>query len=115
MSDSFAAPWTVLCPWDFPGYSTGMGCHFLLQGIFPTQGSSPSLLHLLHWQVGSLQLAPRGKSSGNNTSFRKEHLGQMLSWTGCQNERHNQELSQASLNLRFDSTKCDFIKLEKVL
>ena len=26
------------CPWDFPGKSTGVGCHFLLQGIFPTQG-----------------------------------------------------------------------------
>ena len=31
-----------------------MGCHFLLQGIFPTQGSKP---HLLHWQAGSLPLS----------------------------------------------------------
>ena len=38
--------------------NTGVGCHALLQGIFPTQGSNPSLLHLLHWQVGSLPLAP---------------------------------------------------------
>ena len=30
--------------------ATGMGCHFLLQGIFPTQGSKLCLLHLLHWQ-----------------------------------------------------------------
>ena len=30
----------VLCPWDFPGKNTGVGCHFLLQGIFPTQGSN---------------------------------------------------------------------------
>ena len=35
-----------------------MGCHFLLQGIFPTQGLNPSLLHLLLWQTGSLPLAP---------------------------------------------------------
>ena len=45
----FATPWTVayqaLGPWDFPGKNTGVGCHFLLQGIFPTQGSNPSLLH----------------------------------------------------------------------
>ena len=34
-----------LCPWDFPGKDTGVGCHFLLQGIFPTQGSNPGLLH----------------------------------------------------------------------
>ena len=35
-----------------------MGCHFLLQGIFLTQGSSLSPLCLLHWQAGSLSLAP---------------------------------------------------------
>ena len=34
-----------LCPWDFPGNSPGVGCHFLLQGIFLTQGSNPGLLH----------------------------------------------------------------------
>ena len=42
-----ATQWTVaglLCPWDFPGRKTGVGCHFFLQGIFPTQGSNPSLL-----------------------------------------------------------------------
>ena len=36
----------------------GVGYHFLLQGIFPTQGSNLCLLHLLHWQAGSLPLAP---------------------------------------------------------
>ena len=39
-------PTRLLCPWDSPGNSTGVGCHALLQGIFPTQGSNPSLLHL---------------------------------------------------------------------
>ena len=38
----FETLWTVatrlLCPWDFPGKNTAVGCHFLLQGIFPTQG-----------------------------------------------------------------------------
>ena len=55
--------WTdsFLCPWDFPGKNTGVDCHFLLQGIFPTQGLNPSLLHLLHWQVDSLPLAIPGK------------------------------------------------------
>ena len=48
---------------SLPGSSThgknpGVGGHFLLQGIFPTQGSN---LHLLHWQAGSLPLAPPGK------------------------------------------------------
>ena len=45
----------------FPGKNTGMGCHFLLQGIFPTQESNPCLLCLLHWQVDSLPLVPPGK------------------------------------------------------
>ena len=31
------------CPWDSPGKNTGVGCHFLLQGIFPIQGSNPGL------------------------------------------------------------------------
>ena len=30
---------------DFPGKSTGVGCHAILQGIFPNQGSNPGLLH----------------------------------------------------------------------
>ena len=34
-----------LRPWDFPGKNTGVGCHFLLQEIFPTQGLNPGLLH----------------------------------------------------------------------
>ena len=42
-----------------------MGCHSLLQGIFPTQGSNPHLLRLLHWQAGSLPLALTGKPWAN--------------------------------------------------
>ena len=44
----------LLCPWDSPGKNTAVGCHALLQGIFPTQRSNPHLLCLLHWQAGSL-------------------------------------------------------------
>ena len=43
-------PTRLLCPWHFPGKNTGVGCHFLLQGVFLTQGSN---LHLLHWQLDS--------------------------------------------------------------
>ena len=38
-------PTRLLCPWDSPGRNAGVGCQFLLQGIFPTQGSNPCLLH----------------------------------------------------------------------
>ena len=47
---------------DSPGKNTGVGCHVLLRGIFLTQGWNPHLLYLLHCQVGSLPLAPPGKS-----------------------------------------------------
>ena len=46
--------------WDFPCRNTGVGCHFLLQGIFPAQGSNLLLLDLLHWQVDFLPVAPPG-------------------------------------------------------
>ena len=38
-------PTRLLCPWNSPGKNTGVGSHSLLQGIFPTQGSNPGLLH----------------------------------------------------------------------
>ena len=46
----------------FPGRNTEVGCHFLLQGIFLTQGSNSHLFHLLHWQVDSLPVGSPGKS-----------------------------------------------------
>ena len=51
----------LLCLWDSLGKNTGVGCHSLLQSIFPTQGLNPGLLYLLHGQVGSLPLASPGK------------------------------------------------------
>ena len=47
-------PARLLCPWDFPGKNTGVGCHALLQRILLTQGLNLCLLCLLHQQVGSL-------------------------------------------------------------
>ena len=51
------SPTRLLCLWDSPGKNTGLGCHALLQGISPIQGSNLHLFCLLHWQVGSLPLA----------------------------------------------------------
>ena len=53
----FVTPWTAArqasLSMHSPGKNTGVGCHFLLQGIFPTQGSNWHLLHcrriLYHW------------------------------------------------------------------
>ena len=44
-------PSSLLCPWNFPGKNTWVGCHLLLQGIFLTKGSNP---RLPHWQADSL-------------------------------------------------------------
>ena len=49
MSDSLWShglqPTRLLCLWTSPGKNTGVGCHFLLQGIFPSKGSKPCLSH----------------------------------------------------------------------
>ena len=61
--------------------------HFILQGIFPTQGSNPCLLRLLHWQAGSLPLAPPGRPSVNVISPKAAQEQQpyvILSWAEWQ-------------------------------
>ena len=54
-------PTRLLCPWNFPGKNTGVGCHAILQGIYLTQGSNPCLLH---WQADSLPLSHQGSPYG---------------------------------------------------
>ena len=56
-------PTRLLGLWDPPGENTGVGCHAFLQGIFPTRGSNPSLLHLRYWQAGPLSLVRLGSPS----------------------------------------------------
>ena len=58
---TLSTPWTIapppprlLYPCNWPCKNTGGGCHFLLSGIFLTQGLNPRLLRLLCWQAGSL-------------------------------------------------------------
>ena len=47
MSDSLQShgPVRLLCPRNSPGKNTGVGCHALLQGFFPTQGLNPGPPH----------------------------------------------------------------------
>ena len=67
-------PTSLLCPWDFPGKHTGVGCHFLFQGIFPTQGSNLCLLYLLYWQVASLPSELPGKPPECKPTFYQIHF-----------------------------------------
>ena len=53
-------PTRLLCPENFPGKNTEVGCHFLLQRIIPTQGSNPCLLH---WQADFFTSVPPGGGS----------------------------------------------------
>ena len=52
-------PAKLLCPWDSPGKNTGVGCHALLQGIFPTKGLSSGLWHCR-------QIIYQGRMEGNS-------------------------------------------------
>ena len=57
----FVTEWTVVCQAPLSIGFPRQGLPFPAPGIFLTQGSNPCLLHLLHWQAGSLPLAPPGK------------------------------------------------------
>ena len=60
--------------WGFPGKNTGVGCHFLLQGIFPTQGLKLRLLRLLHWQFNSLPLSHLESPVSSRTTFSEQKV-----------------------------------------
>ena len=51
----------------FSKQNTGVGCRALLQEIFLIQGANLHLFRLLHWQAGSLPLAPPGKLVPSHT------------------------------------------------
>ena len=78
MSDSLQPlglyPTRLLCPWNFPGKNTGVGCHFLLQGIFPTQGLNPGLLHCRQMLY---HLSHQGSPKGKPVIYEKKSGGGM--------------------------------------
>ena len=86
----------ILCLWDSPGKNSGVGCHFLLQGIFLTQGSNPGLFHLLHGQADSLPLnhlgSPRGTGLTIKEKWERDEKGRreiQRPWCpGSQQQRH---------------------------
>ena len=77
MSDSLVTPWTVVhqapLSMGFSRREYWRGCHALLQGIFPTQGSNLTLQCLLHWQASSLPLSHVGSPHGMLTTNNKNH------------------------------------------
>ena len=68
---------------DSPGKNTGLGCHFLLQGIFPTQGLNPGLLHFrqILYSLSYMDISPLNVNASykriTSTQF-PEHLPCLL-------------------------------------
>ena len=75
------SPPRLFCTWNFSGKNTGVGCYFLqpTRGIFQTQESNLSLLHLLHWQAESLPLRHLGSYTQIYGSFKNAYKNRM-SW-----------------------------------
>ena len=87
----FVTLWTIAlqthCPWNSPGKNTGVGCHFLLQGIFLNQGLNPWLLCLLHcrwilyqWATGE---APYSTDSITVYLQLEEGVQHTVIWSVC--------------------------------
>ena len=68
----------LLCPWDFPGKSTGVGCHFLLWRIFPTKGLNPGLPHC---KQDALPSEPPGKSKCQESFYQRTQSNISKKWS----------------------------------
>ena len=83
MSDSVRPhrqkPTRLPCPWDSPGKNTGVGCHFLLQGIFLTQGLN------LHWLWQPRQRIKKQRHYFANKGSSSQSYGFSSSHYGCEN------------------------------
>ena len=83
------------CPWDSPGRNTGVGCHFLFQGIVPTQGSNPCLLCLLHcrqilYPLNHLGAIVHGVAKESDTK-------QQIRWGRCAGQKPEKSRGVCSL------------------
>ena len=94
-------PARLLCPWHSPAKNTGMGCHFLLQGIFLTQGLNLCLLHCRrHWGSSSRWYTytlrqTRQISTGNSIKNEKNKNTSSLQWPDGPGLTHKNESKQS--------------------
>ena len=102
-------PWTVArqapLSMGFSRQDNEGGCHALLQGIFPTQGSNLRLLSLLHGQASSLPLAPPEKPTtgaeivnSGYWRYSQKRLKPILGGFGCKEPVFN-SLKETSLKV----------------
>ena len=101
-------PWTIayqaLPSLGFSRQEYWSGCLFLLQGIFPTQRSNPSLLCLLHWQVDSLPLALGSPFAGSESLSHVQLFD--IPWTAAR---------QASLSITNSRSLLKLMSIESVM
>ena len=70
----------VLCPWDLPGKHCGVGHHFLLQGIFPTQDQTHVFctgMWILYWATRTAQ------SKIKHTKLTTSSIAYRIIWSNC--------------------------------
>ena len=111
MSDSLPPhglqPTRLLSPWDFPGKSAGVGCHCLLQGLFPTQGSNRGLPHcrqtLYRLSSDVLMAAKQGTDRPARPQFKLRALLLCVASAASINQPANQQPLFFLLPLPFSS------------
>ena len=86
-------PTRLLCPCNFPGKNTGVGCHFLLQRVIPTQGSNPYLLQFSYTTGRFFITEPPAKPPNSNM------LRQMKLCITYPNTNLPNSISQKALNI----------------
>lgn len=101
--------WTVAhqasCPWGSPGKVTAVGCHFFLQGIFPTQGLNQSLLHLLPLVGRILLVSHLGSLNGTSALIKGPPENLALHHVGTRPEdSHHEPRSRSSPDTKFAGT-----------
>ena len=84
-----------------------MGCHFLLQGIFLSQGLRT---HLLHWQVDSLPLSYQGSPHTDDQFNSVQSLSYVLLFATPWTTAH-----QASLSITNSQSPLKLISIESVM
>ena len=95
-------PDRFLCPWNFPDKNTGVGCHFLLQRIFPKSGIEPMSSVSPALQTDSLLLSHHG--SPEKAMVFAQSLSHV--WSLWPHELQNARLPFPSLSLRVCSNSC---------
>ena len=73
-------PARLFCPWGSPGKNTGVGCHALLQGIFPTQRSNPGLSHCRDSLLSEPPGKPKKTRVGSQSLLQGNFLTQESNW-----------------------------------